>query len=202
MEFNIKYLGFTNYIKTYELMKDFTINRDSKSVDEIWITEHYPIYTLGLTGNKKHLLSNPYSIPIFTSDRGGQITYHAPGQVVIYTLIDLFRAKISVKNWIRKLEEAVITYINNKNQNHKAHRLTGKPGVYVNNQKIAALGLKIKKGRCYHGISINVNLDLNPFSNINPCGYLDMQVTQLADLGILQTPNQVSQTIINYLSKY
>ena len=162
-------------------MQQFTENRNADCADEIWITEHPPIYTLGLNGKPEHLLTAT-NIPILPVDRGGQITYHGPGQLIIYVLADLKRLNKGPRQIVTLLEQAVITVL--AQYGICAAARADAPGVYVTDKKIAALGLRIRRGCCYHGLSINNAMDLTPFQHINPCGYAGLQVTQLADFGV------------------
>ncbi|MGY8813250.1 MAG: lipoyl(octanoyl) transferase LipB [Gammaproteobacteria bacterium] len=177
---NVYQLGKIDYASSYAWQKEFTANRETDTVDQIWCLEHYPIYTLGLSGKSDHILSQN-NIPIYHADRGGQVTYHGPGQLVIYLLLDLKRKDISVKKYVNLLEQAIICMLHALNIS--ANRKIGAPGVYVNEKKIAALGIRIRKGCCYHGISLNVDMDLSPYAGINPCGYPDLAMTQIADFG-------------------
>ncbi len=173
-----KELGTTDYSDVFEKMKNFTINRTSNSSDEIWITEHNPVFTQGQAGKKEHILTKT-DIPIIQSDRGGQVTYHGEGQLLIYTLIDLKRAGIGIREMISLLEGAIIEYLNKLDI--LAYSKKDAPGVYINNEKIASVGLRVKNGRTYHGISFNVDMDLKPFLYINPCGYSGLKMTQLKE---------------------
>ena len=178
---HIRALGMVDYEPTWRAMQQFTNERSADTVDEIWLLQHPPTYTQGQAGKPEHLL-NPTSIPVVKIDRGGQITYHGPGQIVIYLLLDLRRWKINVRDLVRLIEQAVIALL--AEHGVQAQGRTDAPGVYVNGAKIAALGLKIKNGCCYHGLSFNVDMDLTPFDNINPCGYQGLRVTQCLELGI------------------
>ena len=171
--------GLQDYLKTWEEMKSFTENRDSNTLDELWVLEHNSVFTQGLSGKSKHLLKET-QIPIIQSDRGGQITYHAPGQLIIYCLIDIKRLGIGIKKMVSMIEQSLIELLSS--YEITAHTLKGAPGVYVNNSKIAALGLKVKHGRTYHGLSLNIDMDLFPYTLINPCGYSDLKVTQMRNL--------------------
>lgn len=177
----IKQVGMIDYLVAWQAMKDFTNIRTNNTHDEIWLVQHPPVYTLGIAGNPKHLL-HLNDIPIIKTDRGGQITYHGPGQLVAYLLLDMRRLKIGVRELVRKMENTVINLL--KDYNVDAEGRIDAPGVYVANAKIAALGLKIKRGFCYHGIALNIDMDLAPFYAINPCGYPGLKVTQTKDLGI------------------
>ncbi len=177
----VKHLGRSDYRSTWRAMREFTDSRDARTVDEIWLTEHPAVFTQGLNGRAEHLL-DPGEIPVIQIDRGGQVTYHGPGQLVIYCLLDLTRLGIGVKSLVARLEKSVIDLLHD--YGIEAQGRAGSPGVYVGEAKIAALGLRIRKGCCYHGLSLNVDMDLEPFSRINPCGYQGLAVTQLRDLGI------------------
>lgn len=159
-------------------MQSFTDGRDARTPDEIWLLEHSPVYSMGLNADPAHLL-DAGAIPVARSDRGGQVTYHGPGQLVAYTLVDLSRRGLGVREYVGLLEKTVIDLL--AGFGVEAGRRAGAPGVYVGAAKIAALGLKVRRGRCYHGLSLNVDMDLSPFSRINPCGFAGMPVCQLAD---------------------
>lgn len=172
----VKSLGRVEYEPTWRAMQAFTANRAADTPDELWLCEHPPVFTLGLAGKAEHLLRD-IGIPVVKIDRGGQITYHGPGQIVCYLLLDLRRRNLTVKGLVNRMEQAVIDLL--AGYGVAAERLAGAPGVYVKGAKIAALGLKVKNGCCYHGLALNVAMDLSPFSAINPCGYEGMAVTQL-----------------------
>ena len=178
---NIKHFGIVDYISTWQKMKDFTLARTKNTFDEIWLLQHPPVYTLGVAGKMEHLLRND-RISVVRTDRGGQITYHGPGQIIAYLLLDVRRLKLGVRELVRQMEGAVIDLLEEYSVDTKFRE--DAPGVYVDNAKIAALGLKIKNGCCYHGIALNVDMDLTPFSAINPCGYSGLEITQTSDLGI------------------
>lgn len=185
----IKQLGHVAYEPTWHAMQDFTTSRTAHTRDELWVVEHPPVYTAGIAARPEHFprdASNGKSpsIPLVHVDRGGQITYHGPGQAVVYTLVDLNRRNIKVRDYVKLLEQAVIDLL--AEYSIPAARLHGAPGVYVEGAKIAALGLKVRKAGCYHGISLNVNLDPTPFRAIDPCGYPGLAVTCTRDLGILR----------------
>ncbi len=160
-------------------MKEFTLSRSPETKDELWILEHKPVFTLGQAGKPEHIL-NPHQIPVVKSDRGGQVTYHGPGQLVIYLLIDVRRNKLGVRHLVDLIEESIISVLAEYQIVGEVRK--GAPGVYVDGKKIAALGLRIKQGCSYHGLSFNINMDLKPFTFINPCGYEGLETTQLADL--------------------
>jgi lipoyl(octanoyl) transferase len=178
---HIRALGMVDYEPIWRAMQRFTAERNADTVDEIWLLQHPPTYTQGQAGKPEHLL-NPTAIPVVKIDRGGQITYHGPGQIVAYLLLDLRRWKINVRELVRLMEQAVIDLL--AEYGVQAEGRVDAPGVYVNDAKIAALGLKIKNGCCYHGLSFNVDMDLTPFANINPCGYQGLKVTQCIVQGI------------------
>jgi lipoyl(octanoyl) transferase len=177
-------------------MLEFTTSRTAETPDEIWIVEHPPVFTLGQAGKPEHLLID-IGIPVVKIDRGGQITYHGPGQVVLYLLLDLQRLKIKVRELVTAIEQAVIDFL--AFYGVTADRLAGAPGVYVGEAKIAALGLKIKNGCSYHGLSLNVDMDLHPFTAINPCGYAGLKVVQTKDFNIPLTPIQAGEQLTQYL---
>ena len=194
----IRHLGRTEFETTWRAMQDFTSARSAETPDEIWLTEHLPVYTLGL--NRKDLrMPSRDDIPIVNTDRGGKITYHGPGQSIIYVLIDLKRKGINVRQLVSAMENAVVALLLEAN----IHGLTrtDAPGVYVQDRKIASVGLRLKKECCYHGISLNVNMDLAPFNAIDPCGYQGLEVTQLNDLGIHLSQAEAAEKLLKYLTK-
>jgi len=174
-----RHLGRVEYLPTWEAMRAFTAQRAADSEDEIWLLEHPPVFTLGMAGKREHLLAD-VGIPIVPIDRGGQVTYHGPGQIVAYLLLDLRRLGYGVRELVRRIEQAVIDLL--ADHGVQGERLAGAPGVYVGGAKIAALGLRVKQGCTYHGLALNVDMDLAPYRAINPCGYAGMAVTQLRDL--------------------
>lgn len=175
----VRRLGRVDYEPTWRRMQDFTATRDDHAADEIWLLEHPPVFTQGQSGKAEHLLRD-VGIPVVQIDRGGQITYHGPGQIVVYLLIDLRRRDIKVRELVRKMEQALIDLL--AEYGIAAQRLEGAPGVYVGGTKIAALGLRVKRGCSFHGLALNVDMDLSPYQAINPCGYAGMAVTQMKDL--------------------
>jgi lipoyl(octanoyl) transferase len=177
----LRRLGRAAYEPTWRAMQRFTDERDAATADELWLLEHPPVYTLGMAGQRAHLIA-PGEIPIVQSDRGGQVTYHGPGQLVVYTLIDLRRAGLSVRGLVSALERAVIEYVGTLGI--RAEARCEAPGVYVEGRKLASIGIRIRRGASYHGIALNVAMDLEPFTRINPCGYAGLVMTQLADLGL------------------
>ncbi len=195
-ELHIKHLGLCDYGEVWDEMQRFTASRTNTTQDEIWLLEHPPVFTLGLAGKREHLL-NPGSIPVVQSDRGGQVTYHGPGQLIAYILFDLRRAGLGVRRLVELLQGSVLELL----QQHgvAGHTLPKAPGVYVDNSKIAALGLRVRHGRSFHGLSLNVEMDLEPFSRINPCGYPDLQVTQLHNIGIKLDLDQAAEQLTENL---
>lgn len=193
----IKHLGQLDYEPAWRAMQDFTAARNEDTPDELWVLEHSPVFTLGQAGKREHLL-RPTDIPVVSIDRGGQITYHVPGQVVVYVLVDLKRRGYGVKELVYRMEQAVIELLSAAGI--EAERQTGAPGVYVAGAKIAALGLRIKQGRSYHGLALNVDMDLSPFALINPCGYPGMAVTQTRDLGMPESINSLGEMLARRLA--
>lgn len=175
----VKSLGLQEYEPVWRAMQEFTKKRTSETKDEIWFVEHSPVFTQGQAGKQEHLLM-PGNIPVVQVDRGGQVTYHGPGQQVVYFLIDLKRKKIGVRQLVTIIENIIIELL--ANYGIKAANKNDAPGVYVSEQKVCSLGLKIKRGCSFHGLALNVNMNKEPFSRINPCGYQGLQITQLADL--------------------
>jgi len=188
--------GLLDYTDTWREMQAFTRQRTSGTTDEIWLLEHPPVFTLGRNGRDEYLL-DPSGIPVIRVDRGGQVTYHGPGQLVVYALLDLRRRQLGVQSLVNRLEQAVIDLL--ADFGISAHRRERAPGVYVEDRKIAALGLRVSRGCSFHGLSLNVNMDLAPFTRIDPCGYRDLEVTQLADLGIDATVDTVSGPLQSHL---
>ena len=198
----VRELGRVDYAPTFAAMQDFTATRGPDTPDELWLCEHPPVFTQGLSGRPEHLLSD-IGIPVVQIDRGGQITYHGPGQAVVYLLLDLRRRGYSVRGLVHRIEQAVIDLL--AGYRVAAERRPGAPGVYVGDAKIAALGLRIRHGCSYHGVSLNVDMDLSPFDAINPCGYAGLRVTQTKDLNIPLTAHeageQLSQHLLQQLEK-
>lgn len=193
----IKDLGLVDYSSSCNAMQAFTANRDSKTPDELWLLEHYPVFTQGTNGQDEHLLDLG-QIPLVQSDRGGQVTYHGPGQLIAYTLFDLKRLGFGVREMVSRLEDSVIAILND--QNIEAYSDSEAPGVYIAGDKLASLGLRVKHGACYHGISINVDMDLSPFLSINPCGYQGMRMTDMKSLGCKISMNQMKQHFVTALT--
>jgi len=172
-------LGLAEYEPTWRAMQRFTDARDASTPDEIWMLEHPPVYTLGMAARREHVLA-PGDIPVIATDRGGQVTYHGPGQLVIYPLLDLRRLELGVRDLVTALERTVIDYAAELGVDARAKREA--PGVYVEGRKLASVGLRIRRGASYHGLALNVDMDLEPFTRIDPCGYAGLEMTQLAAL--------------------
>ncbi len=175
----LKHLGLVDYQPTFAAMQDFTNSRTPDTEDELWVLQHPPVFTQGMAGKVEHILM-PTEIPVIQIDRGGQVTYHGPGQLIVYTLIDFKRRKTSVRDLVHRLENSIIATL--KTLGIEAYSEDARPGVYVNGRKIASLGLRIKNGSVYHGLSLNVDMDLEPFHVINPCGYSGLEMVQIRDL--------------------
>ncbi len=196
-ELRVRRLGLVEYEPTWRAMQVFTARRDAGTPDEIWVLQHPPIYTLGLAGKSEHLPRRENGIPVIKVDRGGQITYHGPGQIVVYLLLDLRRRGLGVRPLVRRMEDAVIDLL--ADYGVAARGSADAPGVYVGEAKIAALGLRIKNACCYHGLALNVDMDLTPFHAINPCGYPGLAVTQLRDLGITDELELIGTKLTQHL---
>ncbi len=209
MSFLVKHLGVADYESTYQAMRDFTQQRDGETPDEIWILEHPPVFTLGLAGDASNLHSPSNQIPLVQVDRGGEITYHGPGQIVVYLLLDLRRLGIFVKELVSRIEQALIDTL--ADFGVQAERHAGAPGIYIaqdspapleyRGAKIAALGLKVSKGCSYHGLALNVSTDLEAFSRIHPCGYEGLRTVDMQTLGIKDNIDIISQTLLGHLQK-
>ena len=194
----VKDLGRTQYCEVFDQMRAFTNERNQTTPDEIWLTEHEPVFTQGQAGKAEHLLA-PGTIPVVQTDRGGQVTYHGPGQIVAYLLFDIRRLGINVRGLVSGIEDSIISLLSH-------YKVTGQaradaPGVYVGGAKVAALGLRVRRGCSYHGLSLNVQMDLAPFAMINPCGLSDVTVTQLADLGGPSSTSQVKPLLLETLAE-
>lgn len=194
----IRHLGLKDYEPVWNDMKSFTTNRLSHTCDEIWLLEHFGVYTQGQAGKSEHIL-NTCLIPVIQTDRGGQVTYHGPGQLVAYTLINIQRRSISIRTFVCQLEQLLIDLL--KHFGIKANIRCGAPGVYVDEKKIASIGLRVKNGCTYHGIALNVSMDLQPFLGINPCGYAQLEMTQMShyvpDIRIDQVSKQLELGLTN-----
>lgn len=196
MHINIYHKGHQDYQSCWQKMQDYTLARDENSADEIWIVEHSPIFTQGLNAKSEHLLQMT-DIPLVNTDRGGQITYHAPGQLLVYTLIDIKRRGLDIRQLVTVIEQAMIAAL--AQYGLQAIAKSQAPGVYIQDKKIGSVGLRIKNGSSYHGMSLNNNMDLTPFAYINPCGYEGLQVTQLADFGVKIKTNELAIPVVNFI---
>ncbi len=192
----VRQLGRVEYEPTWRAMQAFTAAREPDTPDELWVLEHPPVFTQGQAGKPEHLIAAT-DIPVIPIDRGGQITYHGPGQVVVYVLVDLRRRGYGIRELVTRMEQAVIDLLSAHNVN--AARQPGAPGVYVDGAKIAALGLRVKHGCTYHGLALNVDMDLSPFGAINPCGYAGMAVTQCRDRGVRESSPALGQALVQRL---
>ncbi|HZW60529.1 MAG TPA: lipoyl(octanoyl) transferase LipB [Woeseiaceae bacterium] len=192
----VRTLGRRDYEPLWHGMQRLTDTRDAATADEIWFTEHPPVYTLGLNASREHLLA-PGDIPVVQIDRGGQVTYHGPGQLMIYPLIDIRRAGIGVRPLVTALEQSAIRLA--ADYGIDAASRCDAPGVYVDGRKLASVGLRIRRGASYHGMALNVDVDLEPFARINPCGFAGLEVTSLARLGVAEPPEAVRQRLARHL---
>ncbi|MBI1906162.1 MAG: lipoyl(octanoyl) transferase LipB [Rhodocyclales bacterium] len=190
--------GLVEYQPCWDAMRAYTAGRDATTPDEIWLLQHPPVYTLGQAGKPEHLLRDT-GIPLVRIDRGGQITYHGPGQLVVYLLVDLARRHIKVREMVTLMEQALIDCL--AQYGVRAQRLPGAPGVYVDGAKIAALGLRVRNGCSYHGLALNVDLDLEPFGWINPCGYEGLKTIRLADFGVNASVDEVGEALLMHLER-
>ena len=199
----IKEKGLQDYNSTWQEMVSFTENRNNHTEDELWTLEHRSIFTQGLSGKPENLLRET-EIEVIKSDRGGQITYHGPGQLIVYCLIDIKRLGIGVKQMVSIIEKSIIDLLSD--YSISSHKIPGAPGVYVDGSKIAALGLKVKRGKTYHGLSLNVDMNLSPYILINPCGYKDLKITQMSNLtdnkpDLNQIKKQLTKNLTQYVSR-
>jgi len=199
VETRVRRLGRLEYEPSWRAMQEFTAQRGNDAADELWLTEHPPVYTLGVAGRAEHLPRTNNGVPVIKVDRGGQITYHGPGQVVLYVLLDLQRRGLGVRALVRMMENAVIDLL--ADRGITAEGRVEAPGVYVNGAKIAALGLRVKYGCSYHGLAFNVDMDLSPFHAIDPCGYSGLAVTQARDLGIAGTTESLGEELAGHLQR-
>ncbi len=192
----IKQLGKQDYQPVWQAMQDFTQSRDNQTPDELWVVEHAPVFTLGRNGKESHIL-NKSEIPIIKVDRGGQVTYHGPGQLVVYFLLDLHRRKLGIRQLVTLIENCLVELLSQ--YQIKAYSDKKAPGVYVNKQKTAALGLRVSKGCTTHGLSLNIDMDLSPFKDINPCGYENLEVTQCKSLGVEDDFPKIADKLLNLI---
>lgn len=195
----IRKLGRRDYRSVWQAMKDFTEQRDIQTPDELWLVEHDPVFTQGQAGKAEHLL-NPGDIPVVQSDRGGQITYHGPGQLVLYVLVDLRRAKIGVRELVTDIENAIIDTL--RPLGIEASSRADAPGVYTDDKKIASLGLRVRQGKTFHGLALNVDMDLEPFLRINPCGYEGLEMTQIRNFHPDVSFEKVQEKLVEQLSRH
>ncbi len=195
----VKRLGLVEYAPALEAMRVVTAQRGADTPDELWLLQHPPVYTLGQAGKPEHLLQNPANIPLVHIDRGGQITYHGPGQLVAYLLLDLPRRRLKVRELVHLMEQAIIDTL--ADYGIEAERKDGAPGVYVAGDKIAALGLRVRNGCSYHGLAINVDADLAPFGWINPCGYEGLKTIRMKDFGVDAGVEQVGEVLLGHLQR-
>ncbi|HMH20106.1 MAG TPA: lipoyl(octanoyl) transferase LipB [Burkholderiales bacterium] len=195
----VRHLGLVEYVPTYQAMRRFIDARGMTTPDELWVLEHPPVYTVGIAGREKHF-PRASAIPIERIDRGGQITYHGPGQAIVYTLVDLARRGLTVRAMVTLVEQAVIDTLREHDVN--AERKSGAPGVYVDGAKIAALGLRVRRGCCYHGVALNVDMDLGPFSAIDPCGYPGLQVTQTSAHGVAAGAEDLGEELAGCIAQF
>lgn len=194
----VRHLGLVDYQQTFDAMRRFTEQRTAETPDEIWLLQHPPVFTQGMNGKPEHLIA-PGDIPVVQVDRGGQVTYHGPGQLVAYLLIDLRRRKLGVRQVVSAMEQAVIALLRDYGLESVARQ--DAPGVYVNGDKVASLGLRVRRNGSYHGLSLNVDMELEPFSRINPCGYQGLGVTQLRTQGIADSLDTVADKLLAHLSR-
>lgn len=194
----VRWLGRQDYSSCWRAMQEFTNQRDENTPDEIWLLEHDPVFTQGQNGKAEHIL-NAGNIPVVQTDRGGQVTYHGPGQLMVYTLIDLRRKQFQVRQLVSLIEQSIVDFLAEFGIN--ANAKPEAPGVYVNENKICSIGLRIRRGCAYHGIAFNIALDLEPFTRINPCGFKALKMTQLSELGGLKDTQESGRKLINYLMK-
>ena len=195
----VKRLGTVEYATALEAMRAFTATRNADTADELWVLEHPPVYTLGVRSDPCHLPRTANGIALVRCNRGGEITYHGPGQAVVYTLVDLARRALKVGEFVRMLEQSVIDLL--AQGGVVARRKEGAPGVYVGEAKIAALGLRVSRGRAYHGVALNVDMDLSPFAMINPCGYPGLAVTQARDVGVPGSASELGERLAEILAR-
>jgi len=194
----IRYRGLCEYAPASEAMRRFTAERSAATPDELWVLEHPPVYTAGIAARPEHFARGS-GIPLVRTDRGGQITYHGPGQAIVYTLVDLERRRLTVRAMVALIEQAVIDIL--ARPGLKAERRPGAPGAYVAGAKIAALGLRVRRGCCYHGVALNVNMDLAPFSDIDPCGYPGLAVTQTSAHGVTADARELGEALAGRIAE-
>ncbi|MBV9575113.1 MAG: lipoyl(octanoyl) transferase LipB [Gammaproteobacteria bacterium] len=196
---NIRWLGQQDYMNCWQKMQQFTHTRTNETLDELWLLEHGPVYTQGQNGKPEHVL-HPGTVPVVQTDRGGQVTYHGPGQLMIYTLVDLKRKQFTIRSLVSLLEQSVIDFL--AAYNITAYAKPEAPGVYVDKKKIGSIGLRVRRGCAYHGVAFNVAMDLQAFTHINPCGFAKLEMTQFVDLGGLHNTLDTARELIHYFMKH
>lgn len=194
-----KFASLQHYEPLWQQMQDYTDTRNQQSRDELWLLEHFPVFTQGRAGKRQHILCESNDIPVVHTDRGGQVTYHGPGQLVVYLLIDLRRFNMGVRDIVTCIEQVIISVLDS--YNIKSHVRSGAPGVYVDQGKIASLGLRIRRGCTFHGLAFNIDMDLSPFSRINPCGYPGLQMVQLKDFYPQAEIEETSNRLVDYFQQ-
>jgi lipoyl(octanoyl) transferase len=197
-DLHVRRLGLVDYVPVWRAMQVFTDERDETTADELWLVQHPPVFTQGQAGRAEHILA-PGDIPVIQVDRGGQVTYHGPGQIVIYPLIDIKRLNMGVRELVKAIEQAIISVL--QDYGVQAGLVAGAPGVYIDGVKVASLGLRIRKGRSFHGLAFNIDMDLEPFQRINPCGYEGLEVTQLSAFVDKPDMADVEERLLSRLSK-
>jgi lipoyl(octanoyl) transferase len=197
-DLHVRRLGLVDYVPVWRAMQVFTDERDETTADELWLVQHPPVFTQGQAGRAEHILA-PGDIPVIQVDRGGQVTYHGPGQIVIYPLIDIKRLNMGVRELVKAIEQAIISVL--RDYGVQAGLVAGAPGVYIDGVKVASLGLRIRKGRSFHGLAFNIDMDLEPFQRINPCGYEGLEVTQLSAFVDKPDMADVEERLLSRLSK-
>lgn len=193
----IRHLGLADYEPVWRKMQAFTDSRDDSTQDELWLVQHPPVFTQGQAGKAEHVLA-PGDIPVIQVDRGGQVTYHGPGQIVAYPLVNLKRKGVGVRDFVNRIEEAIIRVL--ARYGVEGQRIEGAPGIYVAGDKVASLGLRVRRGCSFHGLAFNIEMDLEPFSRINPCGYADLQVTQLSALAKVEISEAESHLVEEFIN--
>jgi len=197
-QLRVRQLGLSDYELVWHAMQDFTDQRDEHTIDELWLVQHPAVFTQGQAGKAEHVLA-PGDIPVIQADRGGQVTYHGPGQIVAYPLLDIRRSGLGVRELVNRIEESIIRVL--ERYGVKGERREGAPGIYVRGEKIASLGLRVRRGRTFHGLAFNIDMDLEPFQRINPCGFEGLRVTQLSDLAKIEIGEVETQLVDSIASQ-